>query len=212
MLKSLDIKQTFPILHTPELIEAIEKNGIPKEVKAGEVIMQYGQFIKSVPLILSGCIKILRKDDEDRELFLYYLYPGETCAMSLTCCMANQKSEIKAIAEEDTTFLAIPVEKVDEWMRDYTDWKNLVMTTYSIRFRDLLNTIDNIAFRKMDERLEEYLFSKSRALQTNSLSITHQEIANELGTSREVISRLLKQMEKSGKIILGRNKIDLVSI
>src|SRR5690606_16302547 len=105
-----------------------------------------------------------------------------------------------------------PVEKVDEWMRDYTDWKNLVMTTYSIRFRDLLNTIDNIAFRKMDERLEEYLFSKSRALQTDSLPITHQEIATELGTSREVISRLLKQMEKDGKIHLGRNKIDLVSI
>lgn len=204
------IKSRFPQIHNKELLENIEKYGILKEVKAGDVVMEYGQFIKSVPLILNGCIKVMRRDDEGKELFLYYLYPGETCAMSLTCCMANQKSEIRAVAEEDSEFIAIPIQYLDLWMHEYNDWKNLVIQTYSNRFRDLLNTIDNIAFRNMDERVEEYLFSKTQALQTSTINITHQEIATELGTSREVISRLLKQLEKKGKIALGRNKIEVM--
>lgn len=204
------IKSRFPQIHNKELLENIEKYGIQKEVKAGDVVMEYGQFIKSVPLILNGCIKVMRRDDEGKELFLYYLYPGETCAMSLTCCMANQKSEIRAVAEEDSEFIAIPIQYLDLWMHEYNDWKNLVIQTYSNRFRDLLNTIDNIAFRNMDERVEEYLFSKTQALQTSTINITHQEIATELGTSREVISRLLKQLEKKGKIALGRNKIEVM--
>jgi CRP/FNR family transcriptional regulator len=204
------VKSRFPIVHNEELLKNIAQHGIYKEVKAGEVMMEYGQFIKSVPLILNGCIKVMRQDEEGRELFLYYLYPGETCAMSLTCCMANQKSEIRAIAEEDSEFIAIPIQYLDQWMNEYTDWKNLVMQTYSTRFRDLLNTIDNIAFRNMDERLEEYLFAKSQATQSKIINITHHEVATELGTSREVISRLLKQMEKKNKIVLGRNKIEVL--
>jgi CRP/FNR family transcriptional regulator len=124
--------------------------------------------------------------------------------------MANQKSEIRAIAEEDSEFIAIPIQYLDQWMNEYPDWKNLVMQTYSTRFRDLLNTIDNIAFRNMDERLEEYLFAKSQATQSKIINITHHEVATELGTSREVISRLLKQMEKKNKIVLGRNKIEVL--
>ena len=204
------VKSRFPIIHNEKLLEDIQKQGIYKEVKAGEVMMEFGQFIKSVPLILNGCIKVMRQDEEGRELFLYYLYPGETCAMSLTCCMANQKSEIRAIAEEDSEFIAIPIQYLDQWMNEYTDWKNMVMQTYSNRFRDLLNTIDNIAFRNMDERLEEYLFAKSQATQSKIINITHHEVATELGTSREVISRLLKQMEKKNKIVLGRNKIEVL--
>lgn len=204
------IKKSFPFLQNQELISLIEKIGIVKHIKAGDTILQYGQFIKSIPLIAEGCIKIVRQDDEGNELFLYHLYAGETCAMSLTCCMAQQKSEIKAIAEEDTTFIAIPIEYLDVWILHFPEWKNFIMNTYSIRFRDLLNTIDNIAFKKMDERLEEYLQAKKLALNTRLLAITHQEIANELGTSREVISRLLKQLEKQHKIILGRNKIEIL--
>jgi len=204
------VKSRFPIVHNEELLKNIAQHGIYKEVKAGEVMMEYGQFIKSVPLILNGCIKVMRQDEEGRELFLYYLYPGETCAMSLTCCMANQKSEIRAIAEEESEFIAIPIQYLDQWMNEYPDWKNLVMQTYSTRFRDLLNTLDNIAFRNMDERLEEYLFAKSQATQSKIINITHHEVATELGTSREVISRLLKQMEKKNKIVLGRNKIEVL--
>lgn len=206
------IKKLFPLLHSTELLQEIEKHGVYREVKAGETIIEYGQFIRSVPLLLSGCIKVMRKDAEEHELFLYYLYPGETCAMSLTCCMASQRSEIKAVAEEYSTMIVIPVQYIDKFMLDYPDWKNLIMQTYNARFRDLLNTIDNIAFRRMDERLEEYLFTKIKATQSDTISITHQEIASELGTSREVISRLLKQMEKKGKIKLGRNKINIVAL
>jgi CRP/FNR family transcriptional regulator, anaerobic regulatory protein len=212
MVENGVVKKLFPLLNSVELLHEIEKQGIYKEVKAGETVMEYGQFIKSVPLIISGLVKVMRNDEEGRELFLYYLYPGETCAMSLTCCMTNQRSEIRAVAEEDTSFIAIPIQYLDKWMNEYPDWKNLVMQTYSLRFRDLLNTIDNIAFRNMDERLEEYLYAKSKAAQSNTLNITHQEIATELSTSREVISRLLKQMEKKGKIQLGRNKLEIVDI
>lgn len=205
-----NLKKIFPALHNHELLALIEKTGIEKHIKTGDAILQYGQFIKSIPLIIQGCIKIVRQDEEGNELFLYHLYSGETCAMSLTCCMAQQKSEIKAVAEEDTTLIAIPMEYLDVWMLHFPEWKNFIMNTYSIRFRDLLNTIDNIAFKKMDERLEEYLHTKKLALHSTFLSITHQEIANELGTSREVISRLLKQLEKQHKIILGRNKIEVL--
>jgi CRP/FNR family transcriptional regulator, anaerobic regulatory protein len=207
-----DIKKLFPLINNTALLNNIEKYGIYKEVKAGDTLMEFGQFIKSVPLIISGCIKVLRQDEEGKELFLYYLYPGETCAMSLTCCMANQKSEIRAVAEEDSSFIAIPIQYLDVWMHEYPEWKNLIMQTYSARFRDLLNTIDNIAFKNMDERLEEYLFSKTKAAQSNTLNITHHEIASELGTSREVISRLMKQLERKGKIHLGRNKVEIVAL
>lgn len=193
-----------------ELLSLIAQHGIVKNIKAGDTILDYGQFIKSVPLIVSGCIKIVRQDEEGHELFLYYLYAGETCAMSLTCCMANQKSEIKAVAEEDTQIIFIPMQYLDEWMLQFSEWKNFIMNTYSIRFRDLLATIDNIAFKKMDERLEAFLTEKTQVLNNKTIAITHQEIAIALNTSREVISRLLKQLEKQRKIVLGRNKIEVL--
>lgn len=193
-----------------ELLSLIAQHGIVKNIKAGDTILDYGQFIKSVPLIVSGCIKIVRQDEEGHELFLYYLYAGETCAMSLTCCMANQKSEIKAVAEEDTHIIFIPMQYLDEWMLQFSEWKNFIMNTYSVRFRDLLNTIDHIAFKKMDERLEAFLTEKTQVLNNKTIAITHQEIAIALNTSREVISRLLKQLEKQRKIVLGRNKIEVL--
>lgn len=206
------VKKLFPLLTSKELLQEIERHGIYREIPSEEIIIDFGQYIKTVPLILSGRVKVVRQDDSGKELFLYYVYPGETCAMSLTCCLANQRSEIKAIAEEDTSLIAIPVFLAEHWLQQYPDWKNLVMQTYSVRFRDLLNTIDSIAFRKMDERLEEYLFAKKKATQSDVLNITHQEIATELGTSREVISRLLKQLERRGKIQLGRNRIRIIDL
>lgn len=190
-------------------MEAIEKQGIAVQKKAGEVIMEYGTMIKSLPLIMEGAIKVVRKDEEGNELFLYYLYPGETCAMSLTCCLAHQKSEIRAVAEEDSSFIAIPISFLETWSSEFPEWKNFIFNSYSHRFKDLLITIDNIAFKKMDERIMEYLFAKKTAHQNHELYLTHLEIAKELSTSREVISRLLKQLEKQGKIKLGRNKIEV---
>ncbi len=201
------VKQHYPSLTEPELLKELSEVGMLVDQPAATAMIEPGQYIKSIPLILKGSVRILREDEQGNELFLYYLYPGETCAMSLTCCMANQKSEIKAITEEDTKMIMIPIRYLDEWTGKYTSWKNLVMTTYQKRFNELMNTIDNIAFAKMDERLIRYLKEKQQALQKDLLPISHQDIARELGTHREVISRLLKKMEKDGLVELGRNKI-----
>lgn len=205
------IKELFPDLSQPQLLHEILEVGVYKEVPAGESILDIGQYIKTTPLILNGLVKIVREDDIDGELLMYYLGPGETCAMSLTCCMRDERSEVRAIAEEDVEMLAIPVRYLDEWMSKYPAWKNFVMGTYRDRFEEMLQTIDNIAFRKMDERLDRYIHNKAKVSGKNELHITHQAIAEDLNTSREVVSRLLKQMERIGEIELGRNKILLLN-
>lgn len=202
------LKQTFQISR-PELLQEIEKFGKVLKFSPGDTIINYGNYIKTVPLILSGSVKVIKEDDEGKEVFLYYLKPGQTCAMSLTCCSTYQPSQIKAVTEETTELIAIPVDKHEQWMNQFREWKELVGRTYATRFDELLQTIENIAFKNMDERLLEYLKAKFHTLNTSSLNITHQEIANELGTSREVISRLLKQMERKGMVALGRNKVML---
>lgn len=206
------LKEHFPVLYEKELQEEIAEHGKLTEVKAGTVIMDIGRYIKTMPLLVKGSIKILREDEEGNELFLYYLGRGDTCAMSLTCCMEDKKSEIRAVAEEDCIIISIPVKYMDLWMKEYTSWKNFVMQTYRNRFEELLNTIDSIAFLKMDERLEKYLTDKHKATYSTTIKGTHQEIAYELNSSREVISRLLKQLEKQGKIKISRNMIELTGL
>lgn len=174
---------------------------------AGKIIMEPGQFIKSVPLILEGTIKILRTDTEGNELFLYYLEEGETCALSLTCCTASKPSEIRAIAENEVTLLFIPIQIHEQLMDEFKRWKEFVSSTYQHRFQDLLTALDAVAFKRMDERLMRYIVTKMKQLKSNELYTTHQEVAKELGTSREVVSRLLKQLEKKKWIELGRNVI-----
>lgn len=204
------LKKHFANFYEKELQEEILTLGKEMLVPTGEVLMDIGKTIKSMPLVVKGLIKIIREDENGNELFLYYLEGGNTCAMSLTCCLQSQKSKIRAVAEEETHLILLPVEKMDEWMVKYKSWKSFVMSSYASRFEELLNTIDLIAFHKMDERLLHYLYEKSNAHRKRVFSITHQEIALELNSSREVISRLLKQLENIGKIKLGRNKIELV--
>ena len=199
------LREKFKNIFEKELLDELQAIGKPVNVKAG-------QYIKFIPLLLSGSIKIIRQDDTDGEILLYYVGSNETCAMSLTCCMAHQKSRIRAIAEEDTEMITVPVEKMDEWMIKYESWKNFVMQTYNARFDELLRTIDSIAFQKVDERLENYLKSKAELTESKLLVVSHQQIAEELNSSREVISRLLKHLEKNGKIKLGRNKIELMEL
>ncbi|MBK6640299.1 MAG: Crp/Fnr family transcriptional regulator [Bacteroidetes bacterium] len=206
------LHEKFKNIFEKELLDELQAIGKPVNVKAGDVIMDTGQYIKFIPLLLSGSIKIIRQDDTDGEILLYYVGSNETCAMSLTCCMAHQKSRIRAIAEEDTEMITVPVEKMDEWMIKYESWKNFVMQTYNARFDELLRTIDSIAFQKVDERLENYLKSKAELTESKLLVVSHQQIAEELNSSREVISRLLKHLEKNGKIKLGRNKIELMEL
>jgi CRP/FNR family transcriptional regulator len=181
-----------------------------KRVPVGSYLIRPGEYIRSVPIILRGSVKIMRPDQEGREALLYYLGGLDTCAMSLTCCLGSKQSEITAVAEDETEMIAIPVEKVDEWMCRYPSWKQFVFQTYQKRFDNLLATVDEVIFHKLDERLLTYLRKKAANGPSGTLHITHEEIAQELITSREVISRLLKQLEKTGEIKLMRNRIEML--
>jgi len=208
-IQSLDTKtiDSFPILFEPDLKKELNSVAKMYTASAGDIIMDIDQKIDQIPLVISGSIKILREDEDGNEIFLYYLEPGQACATSITCCLSGQKSTITAIAEDDTKYLGIPVQYSDEWMLKYKSWKNFVMNTYGERFEELLKAIDQLAFKKMDERLAKYLHDKADLHDSYEINISHQEIAYDLNTSREVISRLLKQLERIGSIKLGRNRI-----
>lgn len=203
--------QRIKVLFEPELQDEINKVGKIISVRAEDVIMDYGQIIRGIPLVLSGSIKIYRMDEDGKELLLYYVNSNESCAMTFTCCMEQKPSEIKAIAEEDVTMISIPVEYMDKWMMKYTTWKNFIMGTIHDRFNELLKTIDLIAFQKLDERLRHYLEQKAKNLGTKLLNLSHEQIATDLATSRVVISRLLKALENEGLLLLYRNQIKLLS-
>ncbi|MFC0775417.1 Crp/Fnr family transcriptional regulator [Terrimonas alba] len=202
-------KEIFPHFE-PELIAVLEKEAVFKTFAAGEVIMRTGQYIKSTVLILTGRIKIYRENDEGGEFLMYYLGPGQACAISMICAIQSQTSEIMAKAEEDTEVLMLPIQLMDELMNKYKSWYQFVIQTYRSRFDELLSVIDNIAFRNMDERLEFYLKRHADKTGKKSIGLSHQQIADDLHTSREVISRLLKKMEQRKQLQLHRNMIELL--
>lgn len=207
-----ELKQSYGQLFEEALLEEISRVSTVKEVVAGHKLIDIGDYVRSMPLLISGAIKILREDSEGDELLLYFLEKGETCAMTMTCCMGQTKSEVRAIAETDTTLVMIPVQKMEEWTAKYPSWRNFVFQSYHDRMQEMLETIDSIAFMKMDERLLKYLRDKINITNNRIIKNTHQEIAYELHTSRVVISRLLKKLEKMGKIRLNRNSIDVISL
>ena len=172
--------------------------------------MAIGQYIKTMPLLLEGVIKVLREDDDGDELLLYFLEKGDTCAMTMTCCVGNHKSEIRAVTELDTKLIMIPVGKMEEWTGKYKSWRQFVFDSYHKRLMELLETIDNIAFKKMDERLLKYLKDKVAVTGNSIIKGTHQEIAYELHTSRVVVSRLLKKLENKKIISLNRNSLEVL--
>lgn len=174
--------------------------------------MRTGQYFKSSMLILDGLVKVYREDDEGNEFFMYYLKPGQACALSLVCATKQEKSQIMAKAVKETDVLSIPLKFMDHWMTKYKSWYHFVLETYRSRFEELLLTLDHIAFRAMDERLEFYLKNHRDSLGTSTIVINHQQIADELNSSREVISRLLKKMEQLGKLRLGRNEIEITGL
>ncbi len=203
---------TFSNYFEPALIQEILKEGKYKEIPAGETIMNIGQYIRSMPLLLSGAIKVLREDEEGDELLLYYLEQGETCSVTMTCCMGHTKSEIKAITETDTKIVMVPVQKMEEWMAKYKGWRNYVFDSYQNRLNELLLTVDSIAFKNLDQRLMDYLKKKVEVTNDNRINNTHQEIAYDLHTSRVVVSRLLKKLEKMKKLELHRNHILVIDL
>jgi len=202
--------EQFPILNEPALSSAIEEFGQISRVAEGEYLIEVGQEVNAIPLVTAGALKILREDPEGNEIFLYYIYPGQTCAVSLNCCMNNRKSEVKAIAEEDSEFVAIPSTMMNSWLQEHQSWRAFIFDTYESRFNELLRTVDSIAFSDLDKRLISYLKQKVGIHKNATIQITHQEIANDLNSTREVISRLLKQLEKNKKVILARNKIEVL--
>lgn len=206
------IHQNFPFFKEPELVDAIANVAKEVHVKEGDSIIKIGEFIKSTPLITKGLLKIIRQDENGHEILLYYLDGGNTCVMTVTCCMKQEKSKIKAIAEVDTDLLLIPFHYMDEWMRNFRSWRNFILQTYSARFEEMLSALDSVAFESLDNRLLRYLADRELALNSTEFHITHQQIALELNSSREAISRLLKKLETNGHIQLGRNKIKLINV
>ncbi|MDE3143350.1 MAG: Crp/Fnr family transcriptional regulator [Bacteroidota bacterium] len=196
----------------PALLVQIEKQGTIKELPAGEILMRTGQYVKSTMLVLEGMVKIFRENEEGDEFLMYYLQPGEACAISLVCASKMEASKVMAKTMEPTTILMIPIQLMDEWMAKYKSWYYFVLETYRNRFEELLVLIDNIAFRNMDERLLFYLQRHSEVNQTSTIQLSHQQIADELNSSREVISRLLKKLEQRKIVALHRNFIELKQI
>lgn len=203
------IKDNFPNFNQL-LIDDIEKNATIKNFNAGEVLIRSGQYIKNTVLVLKGKIKIYREDDDGNEFFMYYLQPGQACAISMICATKNETSAIMAKAVEDTEVLMLPLPLMEKWMAQHRSWYEFVIETYRKRFEEVLEVVDSIAFKAMDERLIYYLNKHKEVTKSKDIKLSHQEIANELNTSREVISRLLKKMEQQGLVNLHRNHIELI--
>ncbi len=200
----------FSEFFEPALLADLEASAMLMEVKSGSTMLNVGQTIRAIPLLVSGAIKVSRMNDEGQELLLYYVKEGESCAMTFNCCMLSQSSVIKGTAEEDSLLLCLPVMLMDEWMVKYPSWKKYVMTTILNRFTEIIKCVDEVAFKNMDERLVNYLKEKSNITGSSVLNLTHQKIGDELGTNRVVISRLLKKLENDKKLLIYNKQIKLL--
>ncbi|WP_298141173.1 Crp/Fnr family transcriptional regulator [Flavobacterium sp.] len=204
------IKENYSLIFEEKLLEEIAQVSKVYDFKEGDVLIDFGDYIKNMPLLLRGAIKILREDFDEGELVLYFIEKGDTCAMTMACCLGDTKSEIKAVAETDVKLIMIPINKMEEWLGKYKSWRNFVFNSYNNRLKEMLSAIDNLAFMNMEERLLNYLFDKAKINKTNHIKNTHQEIAYDLHSSRVVVSRLLKALENQGRIKLHRASIEIV--
>ncbi len=207
-----ELQEAYGFLFEDELLADIAESGTIKFIPAGEKIIEIGDYVTAMPLLLKGAIKILREDDDGDELLLYFLERGDTCAMTLNCCMGQTRSEIRAVAERDTTIIMIPVSKMEEWTAKYKSWRNFVFESYHSRLTEMLDAIDAIAFLNMDQRLMRYLRDKAKINKNEVIQSTHQQIAYDMHTSRVVVSRLLKKLEIEKKISLQRNQIKVIDL
>ncbi|WP_244228707.1 Crp/Fnr family transcriptional regulator [Mucilaginibacter endophyticus] len=201
----------FETTFEPALLAELEASSMLMNVKGGDTMLNPGQTIRAVPLLLSGTFKVSRVNDEGQEILLYYVKEGESCAMTFTCCMMSHFSVIRGTAEEDSELLCVPMDVMDGWMIKYPTWKRFVMQTILNRFTEILKSIDDIAFKKLDDRLVNYLKEKAKTTGSSLINLTHQQIGDDLGTSRVVVSRLLKKLETDNKLLLYYNQIKLLS-
>ena len=206
------IEQAYAGIFEKELVNEIAETAVLIDFEEGDKLIEINDYIRSMPLLISGAIKIMREDPDEGELLLYFLEKGDTCAMTLACCMGQTRSAIRAIAENKGSVVMIPVTKMEEWLGKYKSWRNYVFESYNKRLGEMLSAIDNLAFMHMDDRLLNYLKEKAKVNNTTVISSTHQEIAYALNTSRVVVSRLLKAFENDGKIKLNRNNIEIIAI
>ena len=193
-----------------DLVKEIEDSGNLKHFEAGETIVNMDSYIKHIPVVISGSIKVIRTEEDGREILLYYLTPGESCIVSILAGMKNETSKIKAIVEEDADIILIPADKAKEWVKKYPDWTEFIFDLYQKRFEELLDVVNSVAFQKIDTRLLHLIKQKTQLYNSKEISVTHQQLADELGITREATSRVLKQMEKDHLLILSRNKIELL--
>ncbi len=197
------------IFTDPALLAEISRYTRVKHIPKDSVLMSPGDKVVFVPIVQSGVLRILRQNPDGKEIFLYHLYPGQTCALAINCCQSQKKSSVKAVAEDDTDVLLVPVDMVEQWMK-YPEWKTFINSTYSNRFSELIEVIDLVAFNNMDKQVLHYLNERAKAANSSTLFITHQQIADELHTHREAISRLLRTMEDKDIVKLGRNTIEIL--
>lgn len=195
---------------SPELIAKLYKYGISKQYDAGTILMDENSYIRSIPIVIRGSMKVIRTEEDGREILLYYIKAGESCIMSFLGGLHNETSKVKAEIEEDAEILFLPMDKVSLFIKEYPQWLDYIFRLYHKRFEELLDIVNAIAFKKVDERLLKLLRTKAELNQTKIILTTHEQLANELGTARVVVSRLLKQLEENGAVILGRNKIELL--
>ncbi|HPW89656.1 MAG TPA: Crp/Fnr family transcriptional regulator [Kaistella chaponensis] len=193
-----------------DLVKEIENSGNLKHFEAGDTIVNMDSYIKHIPVVISGSMKVIRTEEDGREILLYYLTPGESCIVSILAGMKNETSKIKAIVEEDAEIMLIPADKAKEWVRKYPEWTDFIFNLYQKRFEELLEVVNSVAFQKIDTRLLHLIKQKTQLYQSKEISVTHQQLADELGITREATSRVLKQMEKENLLILSRNKIELL--
>jgi CRP/FNR family transcriptional regulator, anaerobic regulatory protein len=203
-----ELQELFPHLED-ELYSELIKYGEVKEVNAGTTMLKIGQTIRATMLVLNGVVKLYQEDEEGNEFFIYHIQPGQACAVSMVCTYQAEQSQVMAKALTDVTILAVPLQYMDKWLSQYKSWHYFVIKTYRARYEELLRTVNEIAFKNMDERLEFYLKSQVKQL-GNIVKLTHQDIATDLNSSREVISRLMKKMERNGWIIIHRNSFEWI--
>ena len=204
------IEDVFSSVFEASLLQEIAEKSMLIEASAGQPLISMGQTIKMVPMVLDGTLKVSRENDGGQELVLYYVRSGEGCAMTFSCGMMARASLVKGTAEDDLRMLCVPVPVMEEWMQKYPSWKKFVMTTIVEEFVDVIKSVDEVTFRKMDERLINYLREKSKITGSSLVNLSHQQIADEMGTNRVVISRLLKKLEIEKRVLLFRNQIRLL--
>ena len=204
------LRAYYPQLSQDLLLDEIAEHGEIYQRERGSIIMDFGAYVKTLPLLYEGSLKIMRMNDKGEEIFLYYLSPGDTCASSFSCCMMQKKSLLKTEAEEDVSYIGVPLKFADLWMGQFPIWRNFIVQNYDKRLMELIETVDTIAFSKMDERLLDYLEKKAEVINSRKIPTTHQEIANDINASREAVSRLLKKMENDKVVKLGRNVVEII--